>query len=151
MMRRIQDHFSPFVRFYMGGQAVVTWYSSVVNPESTLYAIASTDDGSILVTTLGALGVVMLLDLFINDWTPQWVRLGRWSIHLAWTRTWKYRHLLFVGIAGCYAAQPQIADTAGQSVAVMIVCYWHAFINIAAAFLDAGERSRRLWWQRTCS
>ena len=151
MMRRLQDHFSPFVRMYMGGHAVVTWYSATANPESTLAFVASTDDGSIIVWVLGMLGTIMLLDLLINDWSPKSIGFGTHRIYLNWQRTWRYRHWLFVGIAACYAAQPLIADAAGQNIAVMIVCYWNSFINMAAAFIDAGERSRQLWWQKTYS
>lgn len=150
-MKRLQDYFSPFVRFYMGGQAVLTWYSATVNPNSTLHRVASTSDGGLIVWSMGIFGMLMLLDLFINDWTPNTVTFGKKKLHLAWERIWVHRHWLFVGIAACYAAQPQIADVTGQSVAVMVVCYWNALANMVAAFIDAGDRSRRLWWQRACS
>lgn len=151
MMRRLQDQFSPFVRFYLGGQAVVTWYSATTNPESTLHAVAATPDGNVFMWILGLLGVVLLVDLFVNDWTPDQLHIGNRRLVLNWRRTWRYRHWLFVGIAACYAAQPQIADMAGENIAVMIVCYWNSLVCMAAAFLDAGERSRRLWWQKTCN
>lgn len=148
MMRRIQDHLSPFLRLYLGGQAVLTWYSANENTESTLHEISTTQDGSLFIWGIGICGALMLLDLFINDWTPDLIRIGRQRFALHWERVWKNRHWLFVGIAGCYAAQPQIADVSGQSIAVIVLCYWQATMHIAAAFLDAGERSRRLWWQR---
>lgn len=151
MMRRIQDHFSPFVRFLMGGQAVVNWYGSITNPDTPLYYVALTDDGNVLVWVMGLLGAVLLLDLFVNDWSPEFLRLGEWRLRLTWPSTWRHRHYILVGIAFCYAAQPYIAERAGQSVALMIVCYWYGLMNMAAAFLDAGERSRRLWWQKACS
>lgn len=151
MMRRLQDQFSPFVRFLLGGQAVVTWYSATTNPDATLYMVAATEDGNIFIWAMGLLGVILLIDLFVNEWTPDTVQFGRRCINLNWERTWHYRHWLFVGIATCYAALPQIADTSSQNIAVMIVCYWHSFVCMVAAFLDAGERSRRLWWQKTCN
>lgn len=136
----------------MGGHAVVTWFSATTNPGSTLYEVTNyTDDGGVIIWALGLLGVVMLLDLFINDWTPTTVRLGTRQLNLNWQRTWRHRHWLFVGIAACYAAQPLLADESGQNIAVMLVCYWNSFINMAAAFIDAGERSRQLWWQKTLS
>lgn len=149
MMRRIQDQFSPFVRCYMGAQAIVTWYNATNNPESTLASVASNENGSVLIWALGLFGTIMLLDLLLNDWTPQSIRIFGRRFALSWRRTWKHRHFLFVGIAACYAGQPYIADAYGQSIAVMMVCYLQAIANMAAAFLDAGERSRRLWWQRT--
>jgi len=148
-MRRIQDQFSPFVRLFMGGHAVLTCFSAQVNPESTMAGVASTSDGRLIIWTLGALGFTLLLDLFVNDWSPKSVGYGPHRIYLNWRRTWRHRHWIFVGIAACYAAVPQVADATGQNIAVMILCYWNSFINMAAAFIDAGERSRQLWWQNT--
>lgn len=147
-MRRLQDHWSPFVRFFLGGQAVVTWYTTLANPRSTFHIISTTDDGALLIWVLGVLGVFLWLDLFINDWSPPCLRLGRSTFNLGWEHIWKRRHWLFVGIAGTYAAQPQIIDVTGQPVAVAVVCYWWALANMVAAFIDAGDRSRRLWWHR---
>lgn len=104
-----------------------------------------------MIWAMGMFGMLMLFDLFVNDWTPPCVRFGRAKLNLGWERVWQYRHWLFVGIAACYAAQPHIADVTGQSVAVVLVCYWNSLVNMIAAFIDAGERSRRLWWQRTHS
>lgn len=149
MIRRLQDQSSPFIRAGMGGYAVNTWFSAFVNPESTFHEISTTPDGGLIIWTMGLFGVLLLVDLFINDWTPDWVSFGRRKLGLGWERVWQYRHWLFVGIAACYAAQPQIADASGQSKALLVSCYFPAFLNIWAAFIDAGERSRSLWWQRT--
>lgn len=151
MMRRLQDQFSPFVRFYMGGQSIVTWYNATTNPSATLYGVAHTPDGGVVMWWLGLLGAVMILDLFVNDWTPDSVKFGQRCINLNWKRSWKYRHWLFVGISACYATLPNIADAYGENIAVMLVCYWNSIVCMAAAFLDAGERSRRLWWQKMCN
>jgi hypothetical protein len=151
MMRRLQDQFSPFVRFLLGGQALVTWYNAITNPDATLFIVASTPDGNIILWAMGLLGATMLLDLFVNDWTPDKFSIGRCTLQLNWRRSWVHRHWLFVGIAACYAAQPHLAEMAGQSVAVTLVCYWNSLTHMVAAFIDAGERSRRLWWAKTCS
>lgn len=151
MMRRLQDQFSPFVRFYMGGQAIITWYNATSNPGATLFSVGMTDDGSIALFVLGLLGVLMLLDLFVNDWTPDCIHMGRFCLNLNWWRSWRHRHWLFVGIAACYAAMPNIAEYTGDNIAVMLVCYWNSLVCMAAAFLDAGERSRRLWWRKACN
>jgi hypothetical protein len=143
-MRRLQDHWSPFVRFFLGGQAVVTWYTTLSNPTSTLHALSRTSDGGLIIWVVGILGILLWLDLFVNDWTPPCVRLGKSTFNLGWENIWKSRHWLFVGIAGCYCAQPQIADVTGQPVAVAVICYWWAIANMVAAFIDAGDRSRRL-------
>lgn len=151
MMRRLQDQFSPYVRFFLGGQAIVTWYNATVNPGATLHLVAATYDGNIILWAMGLLGSIMLLDLFVNDWTPEKVQFGERCISLGWRRSWIYRHWLFVGIAACYAAAPIIADAEGLSIGVMLVCYWNSAMYMVGAFVDAGDRSRRLWWAKTCS
>lgn len=151
MKRRLQDQFSPFIRFYMGGQAVTTWYSSFANPESTFHEVSTTSDGGLIMWMMGLCGMLLLVDLFVNDWTPDWVEIGRRRLGFGWENIWKHRHWLFVGIAASYAAQPQVADASGQSSAILVVCYFQALCNVLAAFIDAGERSRRLWWQRACN
>lgn len=150
-MRRLQDFSSPFIRFAMGGQAVITWHSATVNPQSTLHRLAITEDGSLLVWTMGICGMLMMLDLFVNDWSPNSVKFRKYALSIGWQRMWEHRHWLFIIIAGCWAAQPQVADITGQPISVMLVCYWNTLLNVIAAFIDAGERSRRLWWQRTVS
>jgi hypothetical protein len=150
MKRRLQDYTSPFVRFLLGGNAMLTWYSAHMNPESTLSGVASTDDGGIFLFLIGLSGAVMVADLIINDWTPDSIRIAGRRFKLNWQRTWSYRHWLFVIISASYAAQPQIVDTAGQPITVKIIVYWWAAVYMMAAFLDAGDRSRRIWWQTAC-
>lgn len=148
MTQRASDHWSPYVRFVLGGQAVMNWYVSTVNSKSTFHALSLTEDGSLLIWVVGVLGILLWIDLFINDWTPQYVRFGQSNIRLGWGKMWRHRHWLFVGIAGAYCAQPQIVDATGQPLAVAVLCYWWALANMVAAFIDAGDRSRRLWWHR---
>jgi hypothetical protein len=151
MMRRAQDRWSPYIRFVLGGQAVITWYSTFSNPNATFHALSKSEDGGIFFWAIGICGALLMVDLFVNDWFALLPNRRQESLTLGWRRIWKSRHWLFIAIAGCFAALPLIVDAFGQSDAVKLVCYWYSVIYMAAAFIDAGERSRRLWWQRMCN
>lgn len=150
-MRRAQDQWSPYIRFVLGGQAVITWYSTFANPNATFHALSLTEDGGVFFWTIGLCGVLLLVDLFVNDWALTFKGAVRDPDSFGWKRIWQSRHWLFIVVAGCFAALPLIVDAFGQSDAVKLVCYWYSVIYMIAAFIDAGERSRRLWWQRMCS
>lgn len=151
-MKRLPDHFPALCRLYAGGDAVVSWYNSFSNPAAALARVARTPDGGVLIWIMAIAGVAIVLDVIINDWTPQFIRLGNVSFRLAWDRAWRYRHLLFVILAFCYAAQPYVAERAGYGVSLLVFFYWNSFQNLTIAFFDARQRSRSLGWQqRVCS
>lgn len=97
---------------------------------------------------MALLGAVVIIDVLVNDWTPDIVRIGRFSFDLTWKRVFYYRHFLFVGLAFCYAAQPYVAEMGGYGVSLLIFFYWNSFQNIVIAFFDAKLRSRSQGWQR---
>ena len=150
-MQRLHDHFPALCRLYAGGDAVVSWYNSYSDPEARLFSIAQTMDGGVLLWIMAIAGVAIVFDVLVNDWTPERIHFGPLSMRLAWKRAFRYRHLLFVTLAFCYAAQPYVAEQAGYGVSLLIFFYWNAFQNIAIAFLDAKQRSRSIGWQRACS
>lgn len=129
----------------------MSWYNSYSDPHARLFRIAQTQDGGVLLWVMAIAGVAIVLDVFVNDWSPDFIRFGQHSMRLAWKRAFKYRHLLFVTLAFCYAAQPFVAELGGYGVSLLIFFYWNAFQNIAIAFLDAKQRSRSIGWQRACS
>lgn len=151
MKRRLADYSSPFLRLCLGGQALISSYTSVTNPVSTLHAVTRTVDGSYLIWFMGLLGVIAVLDLLINDVLPESISVGSRLVQLNWNRTWKYRHWLFIGISGCYLGQIPFAEVSRQSFSISLVCGFWCLMNIVAAFLDAGDRSRRQWWQTTAN
>lgn len=151
MIKRLQDQFPALCRLFLGGNALVSWYYGTNDPHAGLYIVGLYSDGAALLWLTGAIGLVLVLDVLLNDWTPQQIKIGGHRFKLAWRRTFKYRHYLFASLAFCYAAQPFVAERSGHSVSLLLFFYWHAFINIAVAFLDAKLRSRGPGWQRACS
>lgn len=150
-MQRLHDHFPALCRLYAGGDAIVSWYNSFSDPRARLFSIAQTQDGGILLWIMALAGAAIVLDVIMNDWTPRYLHIGNRAIRLAWRRAFEYRHLLFVTLAFCYAAQPYVAERGGYGVSLLIFFYWNSFQNIAIAFFDARQRSRGMGWQRACS
>lgn len=151
MMQRLQDQFPALCRLALGGNAIVSFYYGTTDPGAGLYSVSRYTDGAALLWFMGLIGMVLVLDVLLNDWTPDHVHIGARRFKLAWRRTLRYRHYLFASLAFCYAAQPFVAERGGHSVSLLLFFYWHAFINIAVAFLDAKLRSRGPGWQRACS
>lgn len=150
-MQRLNDHFPALCRLYAGGDAIVSWYNSINDPHSHLFRIGLTRDGSVLLWIMAIVGAAVVLDVLLNDWTPKVLRIGRLCYPLRWRRAFHQRHLLFVALAFCYAAQPYVAEKGGYGVSLLIFFYWNSFQNIAIAFFDARQRSRSQGWQRACS
>lgn len=151
MKRRLADYSSPFLRLCLGGQGIISSYTAITNPVSTLHAVARTPDGGYLIWFMGLLGCIAVVDLLVNDVLPEQVKLGSRLVQLNWSRTWSYRHWIFIGIAGSYLGQIPFADVSQQSFSISVVCGFWCVMNIVAAFLDAGDRSRRQWWQTIAS
>lgn len=151
MQKRLNDYALSLLRFYAGGDAVVSWYNAMHDSQSHLYRIGNTPDGSPLLWVMAIAGALIVLDVLMNDWTPSQIRIGRRSYPIRWHRAFVHRHLLFVLLAFCYAAQPYVAERGGYGVSLLVFFYWNAFQNIALAFFDAKQRSRSAGWQRAYS
>jgi len=151
MIQRLQDQFPALTRLAMGGGALVSWYYGTNDPLTGLYEVNRYADGTALLWAMALIGLVLVLDVLLNDWTPDHICFGRRKLVITWRRTFRYRHYLFASLAFCYAAQPFVAERGGHSVSLLLFFYWHAFLNIAVAFLDAKLRSRGPGWQRACS
>jgi len=150
MIQRLQDQFPALTRLAMGGGALVSWYYGTNDPLTGLYEVNRYADGTALLWAMALIGLVLVLDVLLNDWTPDYISFGRRKLYITWRRTFRYRHYLFASLAFCYAAQPFVAERGGHSVSLLLFFYWHAFLNIAVAFLDAKLRSRGPGWQRAC-
>lgn len=151
MPNRLNDHFPALCRLYAGGDAVVSWYNSLHDPGARLAMVARTFDGNILLWLMAIAGSAIVLDVIINDWTPRFIKVGKWHMPIHWKKAYRYRHVLFVALAFCYAAQPFVAEQGGYTVSLLIFFYWNSFQNIAIAFLDARQRARSAGWQRAYS
>lgn len=151
LRQRLQDHFPALCRLYAGGDAIVSWYNSISDPGARLFSIARTSDGNVLLWIMALAGLAVILDVIMNDWTPDFISIGHRNFRVAWQKAFRCRHLLFVTIAFCYAAQPYVAEMGGYRVSLLIFFYWNCFQNLAIAFFDAKLRSRSIEWQRACS
>lgn len=151
MNQRLNDHAVPLLRLFAGGSAIVSWYNSYSNPNSGLFIIARTSDGGMLLWIMAVTGAAIVLDVLVNDWTPRAIQIGPWRLRISWEKAFKHRHLLFVTLAFCYAAQPFVAARGGYGVSLVIFFYWNCFQNITIAFLDVKQRTRSPNWQRACS
>lgn len=151
LRQRLNDHFPTLCRLYAGGDAVVSWYNAMSIPDAKLAGIAQTQSGGVLLGIMALAGVAVILDVFMNDWTPDFIRIGHRQFRVMWQKAFEHRHMLFVTIAFCYAAQPYVAEMGGYRVSLLIFFYWNCFQNLTIAFFDAKLRSRSTQWQRACS
>lgn len=151
MKQRLDDYTLPSWRLFAGCSAVVSWYNAFAYSNSGLAKIARTSDGAMLLWALGATGILIVLDVLINDFTPDRIKLFGHSIRLAWAKAFKYRHFLFVALFFCYAAQPFVAKRGGYDVSLVEFFYVNALQSIAIAFMDVKHRTRGIRWQRACS
>lgn len=150
-MQRLQDNFPALCRLYAGGDAVVSWYNSFNDPATKMASLGRTVDGSVLLWIMAIAGAAIVLDVIINDWTPNFIQVGHRRFRLGWQKAFEHRHFLFATLAFCYAAQPYVAERGGYTVSLLMFFYWNSFQNIAIAFLDAKQRSRSTAWPRACS
>lgn len=150
-MRRLPDYAMPLLRMFAAGDAINSWYNSMYTPGSGLYRVGMTQDGHALLWGLVIFGVAMMADVLFNDLTPEYVNIGKRRIRVLWPRAFKCRHLLFMGLACCYVAQPYVALRAGNDVSLTSYFYWKAAQCLVLAFFDAKLRSRGNGWQRAYS
>lgn len=135
----------------LGGNALVSWYNAMNDPNSSLWRIGRSEYGGTLLWFMGFFGAVIVLDVLLNDWTPSKFKLGVFDFNIRWRRSFEHRHWLFVGLAICYAGQPYVAAVDGKGVSLELYFYWYTFTNLAVAFLDAAKRSRSRGWEKAYS
>lgn len=150
-MRRLPDYSMALLRVYAGGDAILGWYQSFSDPGARMFRIAQNQDNAIMLWVLGLIGVALILDVIINDLTPEKVTVGKWSFTLRWQKAFEHRHLLFVMIALSYLAHPYLAIAAGRPVEGVYFLYWNAAQAIVLAFFDVKLRTRGTKWQRACA
>ena len=150
-MRRLPDYSMALLRFYTGGDAILAWYQSFSDPGARMFRIAQNQDNAIMIWLLGIIGVALVLDVIINDITPETITIGKWTFTLRWQKAFEQRHLLFVMIAVSYLAHPFLSDAAGKPVEGIYFLYWNALQAIVLAFFDVKLRTRGIKWQRACA
>lgn len=150
-MRRLPDYSMALLRFYAGGDAILAWYQSFSDPGARMFRIAQNQDNAIMIWVLGIIGVVMVLDVIINDLTPEQLNVFGRHITLRWDKAFEHRHWLFVIIAASYVAHPYLATAAGNKVEGVAFFFWNGFQAILLAFFDVKLRTRGTKWQRACA
>lgn len=151
MRQRLQDQGLAVLRAYVAANALWSWYYGVNDPKAGLFAIGRYADGATLISLTGVIGLLLALDLLINDFTPDSTTVFGKQFKIAWKKAFQYRHIMFIVLAFCYAAQPFVAKMAGRAVSLVGFFYLHATFSLVVALLDAKLRSRGTGWQRACS
>lgn len=131
--KSVQAHAGSVFRFYIGGNAIVSWYVAMTDPRSLLHLIASTPEGMVLAWAVMLVGAWALADAVINDVLP--CRF-RWPLALA------QRHFILVGMAFGYIAQLYIAVSTGRPASLLVYYVWHTSVIMVVAFIDATQRSK---------
>lgn len=150
-MQRLHDHFPALCRLGVGGDAVVSWYTSFTDPGARMFKVAQTSDGGMLIWVMALVGIAIIADVIINDWTPDFIRVGHKQFRLNWQKAFAYRHMLLIILAFCYGAQPLVASLGGYNVSSETFFYWNAIFVVMIAFFDAKQRIRSPAWQRAHS
>lgn len=120
-------------RVYMGGSAIVTWYTSMSAARSPIRTAAASSDGAALIWLLLIVGAAAIFDAVINDLLP---RRFHCRVML------RQRHFILASMAFCYVAQMYVAFYHLRSTGLLIHHLWSASMIMLAAFFDAHQRSK---------
>lgn len=118
-------------RIYIGGAAIVSWYTAMFDPTAMIYSVAATTDGAYAIWALMVLGACSMVDAVFNDVLPE---RYHWRVAL------RQRHYILVGMAFCYLAQIYTAINLGRHISLTYGYLWNASMIMFAAFLDAHQR-----------
>jgi hypothetical protein len=118
-------------RIYVGGAAMVSWYTAMFDPNAVMHSVASTTDGASAIWALMILGACSVVDAVFNDILPD-----RWH----WRVAMRQRHYILVGMAFCYLAQIYTAFNLGKHISLTYGYLWNASMIMLAAFYDANQR-----------
>lgn len=118
-------------RIYIGGAAMVSWYTSMFDSSALMHSVASTTDGAMAIWALMILGACSVVDAVFNDVLPD---RYHWRVAL------RQRHYILVGMAFCYLAQIYTAISLGKHISLTYGYLWNASMIMLAAFYDANQR-----------
>lgn len=130
---RIFAHAGSAFRFYVGGNAIVSWYVAMTDPRALLHLVAATPEGSALVWSVMLIGAWALVDALINDVLPS---------RFSWPLAQRQRHFILAGMAFCYMAQLYIAFYTSRPAALLLYYTWNAGAIMVVAFVDATQRAK---------
>lgn len=140
--RRAAAHVGSAFRFYVGGNAVVSWYVAMTDPRALMHLVASTVDGAVLVWAVMPIGVWALFDAIINDVLPE---------RFHWRVALRQRHYILVALAFCYMAQLYIAFYTTRPASLLIYYTWNAAAIMFVAFIDAHQRAKDIACKTTAA
>lgn len=129
---RLQEHCGALLRLFFCANILFINLLGMFDTKSLTHALTVHGGGSAraVLYTMTALALVGLLDTFINDVLPD-----EYTLHSGL----EFRHVVFMGIALCYAAQMWF----GVAIeSYMLIPYYslHILFISVAAFLDVHDR-----------
>jgi hypothetical protein len=123
---------SVLLRVYTMLVAALYCYTSFNYPETIMYQVAHVDEfATFAMATLGALSVVGMVDMLINDVMPD---------KYIFLDALKTRHLVLMGIPICFAIQTFKCVTAGFSYAIIPFYLIYIVLVPLSAFVDVQKR-----------
>ena len=131
--KSIAAHAGSVFRFYVGGNAIVSWYVAMTDPRALMHLVASTVNGAVLVWAVMLIGAWALVDAIINDVLPC---RYRWPLAL------RQRHFILASMSFCYIAQLYIAVYTSRPASLLVYYTWNAAAIMVVAFIDATQRSK---------
>ncbi len=129
----LQAYAGSIFRFYIGGNAIVSWYVALTDPRALLHLVASTPEGQVLVWAVMLIGAWALVDALINDVLP---------VRYHWPLALRQRHFILAGMAFCYMAQLYIAYYTSRPASLLVYYTWNAVAIMVVAFIDATQRAK---------
>jgi hypothetical protein len=131
--KSLSAHAGSVFRFYIGGNAIVSWYVAITDPRALMHLVAATPEGAVLIWAVMLIGAWALVDALINDVLPC---RYRWPLALA------QRHFILAGMAFCYMAQLYVAFYTSRPASLLVYYTWNAVAIMFVAFLDATQRAK---------
>lgn len=125
---------SVLYRLSLFSLAIVIWAMTMLEPRSLMAQFGTTTGAGMLSSVAGALGVIGVIDVIINDILPE---------RFQWQAAKHHRHMILVALAFCYVAQLYIAFTAFKSLELNVFYCWNATSLLSLALVDAHQRNPR--------
>lgn len=130
---RVAAHAGSAFRLFVGGNAIVSWYTAMTDPRALMHLVAATTEGRALIWVLMLIGAWAMVDAVINDVLPE---------RFHWRVALRQRHFILAGMAFCYMAQLYIAFATSWPASLLIYYTWNAGAIMIVAFIDALQRAK---------
>jgi hypothetical protein len=131
--KALTAHAGSVFRFYIGGNAIASWYVAMTEPSALMHQVATMPEGAVLIWAVMLIGAWALVDALINDVLP---------CRYHWPLALRQRHFILAGMAFCYMAQLYIAFFTARPASLLVYYTWNAVAIMFVAFLDATQRAK---------